>query len=103
LLIATGPHVHFDVVPGLGRHGGNTHSICTIDHALKAQAAWKEFVKKPGPVIVGAVQGSACFGAAYEFVFNLEYALRKAGIRERAPVTYVTAEPFPGHFGTHRK
>ena len=99
LLVATGPHVHFGVVPGLGPHGGFTQSICTIEHALKAQEAWKEFVKNPGPVIVGAVQGSACFGAAYEFVFDLEYALRRAGIREKVPVTYVTSEPFPGHFG----
>jgi sulfide:quinone oxidoreductase len=99
LLIATGPHVQFDVVPGLGPHGGFTHSICTVEHAVQARQAWKEFVKNPGPVIVGAVQGSACFGAAYEFVFNLEYALRRAGIRDRVPVTYVTSEPFPGHFG----
>ena len=99
LLIATGPHVDFGVVPGLGPNGGFTHSICTVDHALEAAAAWKEFVKNPGPVIIGAVQGSACFGAAYEFVFNLEYALRRAGIRDKVPVTYVTAEPFPGHFG----
>ena len=99
LLIATGPHVDFNVVPGVGPHGGFTHSICTIEHAQEAREAWKEFVKNPGPVIVGAVQGSACFGAAYEFVFNLEYALRKAGIRDKVPVTYVTSEPFAGHFG----
>jgi sulfide:quinone oxidoreductase len=99
LLIATGPHVDFGVVPGVGPHGGYTHSICTIEHALQAQEAWKRFLKDPGPVIVGAVQGSACFGAAYEFVFNLEYALRRARIREKVPVTYVTSEPFPGHFG----
>jgi sulfide:quinone oxidoreductase len=99
LLVATGPHVQFDVVPGLGPHGGFTQSICTIDHAEKARLAWKRFVNDPGPVIVGATQGSACYGAAYEFVFNLEYALRKAGIRDKASVTYVTSEPFAGHFG----
>ncbi len=98
LLIATGPYVDFNVVPGLGPHG-YTQSICNAEHATKAAEAWKQFVKDPGPVIVGATQGAACFGAAYEFVFNLEYALRKAGIRDKAPVTYVTAEPFPGHFG----
>ena len=99
LLIATGPHVDFDVVEGLGPHGGCTQSICTAEHAVRAGAAWREFLKDPGPVIVGATQGAACFGAAYEFAFNLEYALRKAGVRDKAPVTYVTAEPFPGHFG----
>ena len=99
LLIATGPHVQFDVVPGVGPHGGFTESICTIEHAERARLAWKAFLKNPGPVIVGATQGSACYGAAYEFVFNLEYALRKAGIRDQASVTYVTSEPFAGHFG----
>lgn len=99
LLIATGPYVQFDAVPGLGPHGGFTESICTADHAVRAGKAWKEFLKSPGPVMVGATQGAACYGAAYEFVFNLEYALRHAGVREKVPVTYVTSEPFPGHFG----
>ncbi len=102
LLIATGPHVEFSVVPGLGPHGGYTQSICNAAHALEAGKAWKEFLKNPGPVIVGATQGSACFGAAYEFVFNLEYALRKEGIRDKVPVTFVTSESFPGHFGIGR-
>jgi sulfide:quinone oxidoreductase len=99
LLIATGPHVQFDAVPGLGPHGGFTESICTADHAVRAGEAWRKFLADPGPVIVGATQGSACYGAAYEFVFNLEYALRRAGVRDRVSVTYATSEPFPGHFG----
>ncbi|MEO2089043.1 MAG: FAD-dependent oxidoreductase, partial [Gemmataceae bacterium] len=99
LLIATGPHVQFDAVPGLGPHGGHTVSICTAEHATQAKAAWDQFLKNPGPVIVGATQGSACYGAAYEFVFNLEYALRRAKVRDKVSVTYVTSEPFPGHFG----
>lgn len=99
LLIATGPHVDFSVVPGLGPHGGYTQSICTLEHALEAGKAWQRFMSSPGPVVVGATQGSSCFGAAYEFVFNLEYALRKTGIRDRVPITFVTAEPFLGHFG----
>jgi sulfide:quinone oxidoreductase len=91
--------VHFGVVPGLGPDGGFTQSICTSAHAEEARHAWQRFLKDPGPVIVGATQGAACFGAAYEFIFNLEYALRKTGVRDKATVTYVTAEPFPGHFG----
>jgi len=50
-------------------------------------------------VVVGATQGAGCFGAAYEFLFNLSYRLRKAGLRKRVTLTYVTAEPFLGHFG----
>jgi sulfide:quinone oxidoreductase len=99
LLVATGPHVDFEAVPGLGPHGGYTVSICTAEHALHARAEWERFLKNPGPVIVGATQGSSCYGAAYEFAFNLEYAVRKAGLRDRVPITYVTSEPFVGHFG----
>jgi sulfide:quinone oxidoreductase len=99
LLIATGPYVDFSVVPGLGPHGGYTQSICTVEHALQAGAAWREFLREPGPVVIGATQHASCFGAAYEFVFNLEYALRKAGMRDKVPITFVTAEPFAGHFG----
>lgn len=99
LLVATGPHVQFDIVPGLGPHGGYTWSICTLEHAEEAGRAWREFLKDPGPVIIGATQGAACYGAAYEFVFNLEYALRRAGLRDRVRITYVTSEPFAGHFG----
>ncbi len=99
LLIGTGPHVDFSAVEGLGPHGGYTQSICTADHAVQAGEAWQEFLKAPGPVIIGATQGAACFGAAYEFVFNIEYALRKAGVRDKVPITFVTAEPFAGHFG----
>ncbi len=99
LLIATGAHPEFEAVPGLGPHGGHTVSICTADHALHAHEQWKKFLANPGPVIVGATQGASCYGAAYEFVFNLEYALRKAGLRKRVPITYVTSEPFAGHFG----
>lgn len=98
LLIATGPHVDFAVVPGLGP-GGYTESICTADHAMATAKAWKQFLQNPGPVIVGATQNASCFGAAYEYAFNLEYALRRARLRDRAPITFVTAEPFAGHFG----
>jgi sulfide:quinone oxidoreductase len=32
-------------------------------------------------------------------VFNIDRALREAGVRDRAPVTFITSEPFLGHFG----
>jgi sulfide:quinone oxidoreductase len=53
----------------------------------------------PGPIVVGATQGAACFGAAYEFAFNAAYQLKKHGIRRQVSLSYVSAEPFPGHFG----
>ena len=96
LVIATGYLNDFDVVPGLGP-GGNAYSITSLDGAVDAAEGWARFVNDPGPVVVGATQGAACFGAAYEFVFNLAYHLKKQ--RLKVPLAYVSAEPFPGHFG----
>lgn len=96
LVIATGYLNDFDVIPGLGP-GGNAHSITSLEGAIDAAEGWARFLNDPGPVVVGATQGAACFGAAYEFVFNVAYHLRKQKLR--VPITYVSAEPFPGHFG----
>jgi len=96
LVIATGYLNDFDAVAGLGP-GGNAYSITYLDGAVDAAEGWARFLNDPGPVVVGATQGAACFGAAYEFVFNVAYHLRKQ--RLRVPVAYVSAEPFPGHFG----
>ena len=65
----------------------------------RAKAAFERFVESPGPIVVGAVQGASCFGPAYEFVFILDTELRKRRIRDRVPMTFVTAEPYIGHLG----
>ncbi len=98
LVIATGPELAFDEIDGLGPDA-HTQSVCQIDHALQAEQAFKALVAKPGPVIIGAVQGASCFGPAYEFLFILETALRKAKVRDRVPMTFVTSEPYIGHLG----
>jgi sulfide:quinone oxidoreductase len=98
LIVATGPDLAFDEVPGLGP-AGNTHSICHVDHAVDTKAAFDALVKTPGPVVVGAVQGASCFGPAYEFGFILDTALRRVRTRDRVPMTFVTPEPYIGHLG----
>ena len=98
LVIATGPELAFDEIEGLGPDA-NTSSICHIDHALKAGVSFEEFCKNPGPIVTGAVQGASCFGPAYEFTFILETELRRRRIRDRVPMTFVTAEPYIGHLG----
>jgi len=98
LIVATGPKLDFEAIEGLGPHGF-TESICTIDHAEKAYQSWQEFVKKPGPIIVGAVQGASCYGPAYEYALIMNHALRKAKIRNQVPMTFVTSEPYIGHLG----
>ncbi len=98
LVIATGPELAFDEIPGFGPDG-HTQSICHIDHAEQAARVVQDLIRTPGPVIIGAAQGASCFGPAYEFLFILETALRRAKVRDRVPMTYVTPEPYIGHLG----
>ena len=98
LVIATGPKLAFEEVEGLGP-GGFTQSICHVDHAQAASQAWERFVKDPGPIVVGAVQGASCYGPAYEFAMIMDTDLRRRKIRDRVPMTFVTAEPYIGHLG----
>src|SRR6201984_604422 len=98
LVIATGYRNKFDVLPGLGPDG-YAQTITTLADAERAAVAWTKFLDDPGPVVIGATQGASCFGAAYEFLFNTSHQLRKANLHSRVPLTYVTAEPFLGHFG----
>ncbi len=98
LILATGPDLAFDEIPGLGPDGF-TQSICHIDHAEKANAALDVFMQNPGPVVIGAVQGASCFGPAYEFAMILDTEFRKRKIRDRVPMTFVTSEPYIGHLG----
>jgi sulfide:quinone oxidoreductase len=98
LILATGPDLAFDEIPGLGPDG-HTQSVCQVGHALEARKAFDRLVRAPGPAIIGAVQGASCFGPAYEFAFILDTALRRARKRDHVPMTFVTPEPYVGHLG----
>ena len=98
LVIATGPKLAFDEVPGLGPKG-HTQSVCTQGHAEQAWAEYQKFVEAPGPIVVGAAAGASCFGPAYESAMILDTDLRRRRIRDRVPMTFVTAEPYIGHMG----
>jgi sulfide:quinone oxidoreductase len=98
LVIATGPELAFDEVPGMGP-AGHSQSICTLPHAIKTAEAWEAFCRDPGPLVVGAVQGVSCFGPAYEYAMIVDTELRRRKIRDRVPMTFVTSEPYIGHLG----
>ncbi|HEY5276510.1 MAG TPA: FAD/NAD(P)-binding oxidoreductase [Coriobacteriia bacterium] len=99
LMLATGPRLAFEKVPGLGPVDGHTQSVCNLEHALLTRGAWERFLENPGPVVVGTAQGGSCFGASYEFLLNTQHQIKKAGLQDVAPLTFITAEPFLGHFG----
>ena len=96
LVVATGYRNNLDAVPGLIDHGV---TITTLQDAVRAGERWRRFLNDPGDVVVAAAQGAGCFGAAYEFLFNMSYRLRRAGLKSKVKLTYVSAEPFLGHFG----
>jgi len=96
LVIATGPKVQFDIAPGVAEY---SHYIGTPNGAMKLRSALEEFVKNPGPIVIGATQNAGCMGAAYEFLFNVEKWLRDQKVRKKVDLYWVTPEDYLGHFG----
>lgn len=96
LLIATGAAGMADAVPGLADY---THSVLHLEQAEQALAAYREFVRRPGPVVIGAAAGASVLGPLYEYAFLIDADLKRRNIRERVPITVVTPEPWPGHLG----
>lgn len=99
LIVATGPRLAFETIPGLKEAGA---SVCTTPHAMHAADELDKLVADPGPIVVGATQGASCFGPAYEYAFLLKHALRKRGgqkLVDSCPMTFVTSEPYIGHLG----
>ncbi len=100
LVIATGAKLNYASIPGLDPADGYCQSIFTYDDAVKAGDEFDKFVaNRGGEVVIGAVQGASCFGAAYEFLFNMVYQLKKHKLDKVSPVTFVTAEPYLAHLG----
>ena len=96
LVVATGYRNLDDMVPGFSE---NANTITTLPDAERTGAAWRSFLRDPGDVVIAATQGAGCFGAAYEFLFNTAHQLRRAGLHGDVRLTFVTSEPFLGHFG----
>ncbi|NLC98050.1 MAG: FAD-dependent oxidoreductase [Actinomycetales bacterium] len=96
LVVATGYYNDLDVVDGFRE---NTTTITALPAAEESEQAWLKYLENPGDIVIGATQGASCFGAAYEFLFNTSYHLKKNKLKDRVKLTYVTSEPFLGHFG----
>lgn len=99
LVIATGHRSANEAVPGLGPFDGPGHSLMSPPEAEEARDTWAAFMRDPGPMVVGSAPGASCLGPAYEFLFEAHHALKKRTLCHKAPITFVTPEPFLGHFG----
>ncbi|MFO0696726.1 MAG: FAD-dependent oxidoreductase [Polyangiales bacterium] len=104
LVNATGPRLDFAATPGLGPEG-HSLSVCTADHAVEASHRLAQAIErmKRGEeltLVVGTGHGTCtCQGAAFEYVFNVEFELRRAGVRDRARLVFLTNEADLGDFG----
>lgn len=104
LINATGPKLNFSATPGLGPDGYSV-SVCTAHHAVEAAQEFLANVEemKNGHrrhFVVGTGNGTCtCEGAAFEYVVNLEFELRRHGVRHMADVTYLSNEYELGDFG----
>lgn len=109
LINATGPKLNFDATPGLGNGSGqmgdNTVSVCTAEHAVHASHELKKCIQKMKDgerqkILVGTGHGTCtCQGAAFEYIFNVEHELKKAGVRDMADIKWISNESFLGDFG----
>ena len=99
LVIATGHRSANEAVPGLGPFDGPGHSLMSPREAVEAGEAWRQFLNDPGPMVIGCAPGASCLGPAYEFALEVDHALKQQKRRSRVPITFLTPEPFLGHFG----
>ncbi len=108
LVNATGPKLNFAATPGLGDANGLgefTVSVCTADHAVHANDELQKSIEKMKKgqrqkFLIGTGHGMCtCQGAAFEYIFNIEHELRKAGVRDMADMKWISNEAFLGDFG----
>lgn len=98
LLVATGFRPGYEEIPGSGPEQFS-HCISDLRCAREARRAWREFLNCGGPVVIGAADKCANYGAAYEFLFNVMHQLSKNSILHKTKLTFVTSEPYLGHLG----
>ena len=108
LINATGPKLNFDGTPGLGDGNGQigpyTVSVCTADHATHANNELQKIFEKAKTqkqkILIGTGHGMCtCQGAAFEYIFNVEFEARRAGVRDNLEIKWISNEQFLGDFG----
>lgn len=104
LVNATGPKLNFEATEGLGP-GKNTVSVCSYDHAAHAWENLKKVIRKmqqgiPQKIVIGTGHPMAtCQGAAFEYILNVAFEIRKRKLEHMAQLTWITNEYELGDFG----
>lgn len=104
LINATGPKLNFGATEGLGP-GKNSFSVCTYSHATETAHALETLISRMRKgekltLLNGVGHGMCtCQGAAFEYMLNVEFELRRRGIRDRAKIIWISNEYELGDFG----
>lgn len=104
LVNATGPKLNFDATEGIGP-GKNTVSVCSYDHAAHAWTKLQESFQKMEKgitqrFVIGTGHPMAtCQGAAFEYILNVAFEIRKRKLENKAEITWITNEYELGDFG----
>ncbi len=104
LVNATGPKLNFEATEGLGP-GKNTVSVCSYSHATEA---WEKFQEAIAKMEKGEVQKfligtghpmATCQGAAFEYILNISYEIKRRKLDDFADITWISNEWELGDFG----
>jgi sulfide:quinone oxidoreductase len=104
LINATGPKLNFGATKGLGPEA-NSLSVCTYAHADQTAQALQAVIArmKKGEqqtLLIGTGHGNCtCQGAAFEYLFNVEFELRRQQVRDKARLIWISNEAELGDFG----
>ena len=104
LVNATGPALRFDKTEGLGPDIGNTVSVCSYTHASHAWEKLQESMEKmkkgiKQQIVVGIGHpGATCQGAAFEYILNVYFEIKRRGLLDYADITWITNEYQLGDF-----
>ncbi|MCB0824379.1 MAG: NAD(P)/FAD-dependent oxidoreductase [Bacteroidales bacterium] len=104
LINATGPKLNFEGTEGLGP-GKFTSSVCTYSHASESWEKIKESIARmekgeKQKFLIGTGHPMAtCQGAAFEYILNVDYEIRKRKLSHMADITWISNEYELGDFG----
>jgi sulfide:quinone oxidoreductase len=104
LINATGPKLNFNATKGLGPEK-NSLSVCTYLHASETAKVLSNVIEKMKhgemqTLLIGTGHGNCtCQGAAFEYLFNVEFELRRQQVRDKARIIWISNEYELGDFG----
>ncbi len=105
LINGTGPKLNFEATEGLLPGKNKTVSVCSYTHAEEAWEFLHEVIQemKKGvkkTFLIGTGHPTAtCQGAAFEYILNVDYEIKKRGLEKYAEIIWISNEYEMGDFG----